>query len=493
MKTITLVRDTYKERPVIFIRCERDRQFETMVKDYPGRIWSQSRRSWYIEDKEDCFRNLIKYFRGKFKIDSTDLHRSYSEQSHIHRTSSEQELNMSKALTKEIPTDRYKQSSKPIKYDGIEIKVDHSAGKLIIHFLGRYNQAWIKELRQYGKPHYNPDTREWFLPASRITIDSLAEYFERQKIPVKLTKQTRPRGTLKLMKERGSEIRTRKASAEAIRAADLLFSYLKEQRYSEHTVKIYTSQLEYFFKYFHKKLPEEINDQDIRDFMENQVIALDYSASYQNQIITAIKTYYSLIPGAAVHTNEIKRPRRSKPLPQVFSKEEVGRILNATRNLKHKLILWIVYSCGLRRGEVINIKLSDLNRERRIVHIRQGKGNVDRVVPVSDKVWNKIDEYTAAYYPDLYLFEGQNGGKYTASSVYNVFKKALQRAGIQKEVGIHSLRHSYATHLHESGLDIRYIQELLGHQSSKTTEIYTHVSRRHLIDIKSPIDDLDLT
>ena len=141
---------------------------------------------------------------------------------------------------------------------------------------------------------------------------------------------------------------------------------------------------------------------------------------------------------------------------------------------------------------MVNIKLTDFERDRGILNIKEGKGMVDRIVPVSEKVWEKIEEYKAAYRPKVWLFEGQNGGKYSVESVYRVFKEALKRAGIKKDVGVHSLRHSYATHLHESGLDIRYIQELLGHKSSRTTEIYTHVSRRNLVMIKSPIDDLDL-
>jgi integrase/recombinase XerD len=144
----------------------------------------------------------------------------------------------------------------------------------------------------------------------------------------------------------------------------------------------------------------------------------------------------------------------------------------------------MIYSCGLRRSEATNIKLTDLDRDRGILNIREGKGRVDRMVPVSDKVWAKLDEYVAGYRPVTYLFEGQGGGKYSVESVY--------KAGINKEVGVHSLRHSYATHLHESGLDIKYIQELLGHRSSRTTEIYTHVSRRNLIAVRSPIEDLDI-
>lgn len=126
------------------------------------------------------------------------------------------------------------------------------------------------------------------------------------------------------------------------------------------------------------------------------------------------------------------------------------------------------------------------------MHIREGKGRVDRIVPVSVKVWGKLDEYLEGYKPGSFLFEGQNGNRYSAESVYRIFKQALQNAGIKKDVGVHSLRHSYATHLHESGLDIRYIQELLGHKSTRTTEIYTHVSRRNLVIVRSPIEDLDV-
>jgi site-specific recombinase XerD len=209
-------------------------------------------------------------------------------------------------------------------------------------------------------------------------------------------------------------------------------------------------------------------------------------------MISAIKLNYYVSGGRRVSPDSLSRPRRSRALPKVFSKEEVVKIFDATRNSKHKLMLWLIYSCGLRRSEVINIRLSDLDRDRGILNIREGKGNVDRMVPIAAKVWEKISGYLKTYNPKVYLFEGQTGGKYSVESVYSVFKQSLKRAGIQKEVGVHSLRHSYATHLHESGLDIRYIQELLGHKSTRTTEIYTHVSRRNLFAIRSPIEDIDI-
>jgi integrase/recombinase XerD len=193
-----------------------------------------------------------------------------------------------------------------------------------------------------------------------------------------------------------------------------------------------------------------------------------------------------------VNPEFFERSRRSRALPKVFSKDEISRILNSPRNMKHKLLLWIIYSCGLRRSEVTNIKLTDLDRDRSIIHVREGKGRVDRIVPVSGNVWEKLNEYLSGYRPREYLFEGQTGGRYSSESVYRVFKDALLRAGIKKDVGVHSLRHSYATRLHESGLVIRYIQELLDHKSTRTTEIYTHVSRRNLVAVRIPIEDLDL-
>ena len=499
MKTIKLTRGRHRDKACIFIKCERDPQFERMIRTYPGRVWSQSNRCWYIEDREDSFKELSRYFRGKFRIDSTALHGTKDEVDReqdsdlIDTPIHPQTVRITETISSGDHFSHFPSGSSPrSSHDPVEFSVDYSSGRLIIRFTGRYSKEWIKEMRQYGKPFYNEVNREWYLTASRATIDSLADYFGSMGIKVITRKARKPDRLKKRIKEATSSVRDRTLTSNANSAVKLLNSYLLEQRYSKHTIKTYLSQLEYFFKYCQPLEPADISNEDFRLFMEDHIIELGYSASFQNQVITAIKTYYSLIPESNFELELIKRPRKSRPLPQVFSKEEVTRILNSTRNLKHRLILWITYSCGLRRSEVINIRLSDLNRDRGILHIRSGKGNIDRVVPVSARVWEKIDEYIDSYHPLVWLFEGQAGGQYTVSSVYNVFKTALSRAGLDREVGIHSLRHSYATHLHESGLDIRYIQELLGHQSSKTTEIYTHVSRRHLAQIRSPIDDLDL-
>lgn len=215
------------------------------------------------------------------------------------------------------------------------------------------------------------------------------------------------------------------------------------------------------------------------------------SPSYQNQIVNSIKLYFKTCRDTKIEVDKIHRPKRAKVLPNVLSKEEVKKILDAHSNLKHKAMLSMIYSCGLRRSELLNLKFSDIDSKRNIVIIRQSKGKKDRITPLSAKILDLLRRYYKEYSPKTYLFEGQEKNtQYSARSLEEVLKKSVKLASINKPVTLHWLRHSYATHLLESGTDLRYIQELLGHNSSKTTEIYTHVSTKNIQQIKSPFDDL---
>jgi integrase/recombinase XerD len=188
---------------------------------------------------------------------------------------------------------------------------------------------------------------------------------------------------------------------------------------------------------------------------------------------------------------KIQRPRPRHKLPNVLGKDEIKKMLRSLSNEKHRVMLSLIYACGLRRSELINLIPVDIERNRNLLRIRQAKGFKDRVVPVSVKTIEMVDAYMDHFKPQKYLFEGQwPGVPYSVSSLEKVLKNACARAGIRKPVTLHWLRHSYATHLLESGTDLRYIQELLGHQSSKTTEIYTHVTTRGIQNIRSPLDDL---
>lgn len=375
----------------------------------------------------------------------------------------------------------------------VEFTIRENENLLVIKFQGSYDPLWIDEMKSYGRIRYDSKRREWLLTWTKITCDSLADYFASRGVEVSVSRMVVSDEMKARRQSSGGDIRGRELGKKALEALEQMKNHLEESRYSERTSKSYLPLLEIFFKYYNTTDPEEITEDQVSLFVHDFIIGNGYSASYQNQVVSAIKTWYDISGNGRINPQFIERPRRGRALPKVFSKDEVKRILNAAKNGKHKLILWMVYSCGLRRSEIINIKINDLDRNRGILLIREGKGRIDRIVPVSKKVWEKIDEYSASFTPAEYLFEGAGGGRYSVESVYQVFKQALRRAGIKKDVGVHSLRHSYATHLHESGLDIRYIQELLGHKSTKTTEIYTHVSRRNLVAVRSPIEDLDVT
>jgi integrase/recombinase XerD len=475
-----------------------DKKLTALVRSVNNVKWSQTNGFWYAGADEDTLKQILTTFRESAEIDISAI---VSGEKNMPSSGSEpiiketiQKLLMPISVPEVKPPVVEKPKPQPDSqgYSPVLFTISEPDGRLVIKFTGRYDQEWISELNEFGRLHYDANRKEWLLRWTQLTVDSLSDYFSSRGVEV-IVKKREVSGVLKeLRDEQSCEVRNRVPGEEATRSIEMVRRYLEEKRYSKRTVESYLAHLELFFKYFHDKEPHDITEGDISGFIDDFIIRLGYSASYQNLIISAIKIYLSLSGLRRLNPDSIERPRRSRALPKVFSKEEVMKIFSVTRNSKHKLILWLIYSCGLRRSEVINIKLTDLDTDRGILHIREGKGNVDRVVPIPQKVWEKIGTYIKAYNPISYLFEGQAGGRYSAESVYSVFKQSLRLAGIKKDVGVHCLRHSYATHLHESGLDIRYIQELLGHKSTRTTEIYTHVSRRNLFAIRSPIEDMDI-
>lgn len=267
--------------------------------------------------------------------------------------------------------------------------------------------------------------------------------------------------------------------------------WLDNQRYPPTTVKTYTAMMTAFLKYVAPKEAGDCTAEDLASMIENYILPNGLSYSYQNQLISAVKKFYREIYREVIDPGEFTRPRTRHKLPNVLSKDEVRKILGAPLNEKHRVILSVIYGCGLRRSEVIMLEPEDIDRDRMLLSVRQSKGFKDRVVPVSVKMVEMIDSYVRRYRPVVYLFEGQRqGDPYSPTSIEKVFRMACEKAGIKKDITLHGLRHSYATHLLEAGTDLRYIQELLGHKSSKTTEIYTHVTEKSIQRIRTPFDDL---
>jgi integrase/recombinase XerD len=280
-------------------------------------------------------------------------------------------------------------------------------------------------------------------------------------------------------------------NAEGIAQIERFKQWLRSKRYSESTLTTYSEALKSFLVFYREKPLADITNEDVIVYNNEYILKNNLSASYQNQIVNAIKLFFQTIRETKMLVDKIHRPKRSKVLPNVLSKEEIKLILNAHSNIKHKMMLSLIYSCGLRRGELLALQPVHIDSKRNLVLLKNAKGKKDRVAPLSPKILEMLREYYTVFKPTKYLFEGVVPGEpYSEKSLQSVLKQALKKVGITKPVSLHWLRHSFATHLLESGTDLRYIQELLGHSSSKTTEIYTHVSTKSIQQIKSPFDDL---
>jgi len=263
--------------------------------------------------------------------------------------------------------------------------------------------------------------------------------------------------------------------------------YLIGKRYSESTVTTYINFVNKFLV-FHR-FKKNFNYTDLDRFIESEIAAKYYSISSHRQCISSLKHYFEFSKQEEIDTSNLERPKKSKHLPTVLSKEEVIDILIATRNLKHRCILALIYSAGLRIGELLSLKLQDIDIDRRQIFIRQAKGRKDRYVMLAESMLPIYANYLQTYRPKIYFVEGQEKKQYSSSSIRLFLKDSCRRAKIRKRVTPHTLRHSYATHMLENGIDLRYIQELLGHAKPETTMIYTHVTQKDLSRIRSPLDE----
>lgn len=267
------------------------------------------------------------------------------------------------------------------------------------------------------------------------------------------------------------------------------FDKLELKRYSIRTAELYVSHFGRFLDFHVPRMVDELNEQDIRTYLLAKV-AEGKGDSWINLAINAIKFYYEVVEGLPNRFYDIERPRKDRTLPDILSKKEVQRMIEQTANMKHRSIIALLYGSGLRRGELLALRIADIDSDRKLIKIRNGKGDKDRYTILSENMLAMLREYYKSYRPKEYLFEGTKGQPYGTSSTVKVVKAAAKRARILKKVSPHTLRHSFATHLLENGADLRQIQILLGHQSSKTTEIYTHVAESTLRTVASPMDFL---
>jgi site-specific recombinase XerD len=351
----------------------------------------------------------------------------------------------------------------------------------VVCFLYPYHAYVNNKFRSYQHCKWSRQMGCWYLPADIKLVNDFVDAHQHDLV-------FRDLHELSQLPEA-----ERQNKRKAVQMPAAYLDKLALKRYSEQTVKTYTQAFSDFMAYFDGRNLDEIGKEEIRQYILYKVNELHISETLQNSLINAIKFYYEKVLGNPKHSYNIERPRAEKKLPLVFSMEEVAKILSHTRNFKHKCILYTIYSAGLRVSELINLTLKDIDSDRKLLWVRNSKGKKDRSTVLSDKTLKMLRVYYKMYRPRYYLFEGPEAGTpYTSRSVAVVLKKSMELAGVHKPGSPHTLRHSFATHLLEQGVDIRYIQALLGHASTKTTQIYTHVSTHALMGIKSPVDYLEV-
>ncbi len=346
-----------------------------------------------------------------------------------------------------------------------------------------FNNELKNKIKSIKGSQYSASNNLWYLPIDIFNLNSFFSYMQAYAyIDYSAIKEKKTLSTT-----------VDKVIKEVKRKVDLpqaYIDYLDQKRYSPSTKSTYTNYFADFIRYFFQRKLESITVDEINAYILELIREKNISISQQNQRISSIKLYYEKIMGNESMAIKIERAHKEKYLPDVLSSSEILEMINKTGNLKHKCIISLLYSAGLRRSELINLQLIDILSKQMLIRVKQSKGRKDRYVGLSKHLLKLLRKYFIEYKPQKWLFEGYKQKNYSAESVANIVRKAGKLAGVKRRVTPHMLRHSFATHHLEQGTDLRYIQEFLGHSSSKTTEIYTKVARNDIIRFKNPLDNL---
>ena len=354
------------------------------------------------------------------------------------------------------------------------INVSENKKGLAISF--KYTKERVKKIKMLSNREWLPDKKIWLAANNKYTIIEILKIFSDEKVIIN--------NINKKLQDKFNKYKLKLAKP----ILKKMEEKLQLKGYSNRTITTYLSHIERYIRYLNISV-KYAKGKEIKDYLLYLLSDCDNSTSYVNQAISAINFLYCNILHRPYIMEDIERPKKEKKLPQVLSKKEVIEILTAVENLKYRAMFHLIYSAGLRISEAVSLKPEDIDTERMLIHVRQGKGKKDRYTILSRIALTELKKYARKNYIDKWLFPGGKKGKHiTARSVQKMFKKSCKKAEIKKDATVHTLRHSFATHLLEKGTDLRYIQELLGHKSSKTTEIYTHISKNSIRNIKSPLD-----
>jgi integrase/recombinase XerD len=439
----------HRNKPVLRLNFPYEKDIIELIRALPGVLWSNSMKCWYMPDTAKSLASLHKMEGITIVIEGRDMLKANSG-----------------------PDEEKKVRLVVIRY---------AKGRIKLIF--KYDSKLIALIKTMPFYYYDMEGQWWTLPHLESVLNDLKKFCSDSGWKLDYRDEWVSRNVI---------LRKKVTGYENVACPPQFEEKLKTMRYSESTVRNYCSALKEFIHYYKGSNIDLLKQQDIEKFLLYITEGRNVSTSYHNISLCAIKFYYEKVLQQGQVTYHINRPRREKSLPEVLSEEEVRCILSAADNLKHKCILMTIYSGGLRLSEVVGLRVSDIDSKRMMIFIKGAKGNKDRYTLLSKELLKWLREYYKHEKPSNWLFEGVTGGQYSMRSVQNIMKEAVKKAGIKKHATVHTLRHSFATHMLENGTDLRYIQNLLGHSSSKTTEIYTHITTKGMEQLTSPLDRLGL-
>ena len=348
--------------------------------------------------------------------------------------------------------------------------------KRIKFFIPFERSEFRMKVKKLNSSFWHPSQRLWSVVNTENNLNLLKQIFKNEYI-IKIGNEAKA-------------IKRRELTDEAYNALFELEKTLVLKSYGESTIKTYKNMLTVFFSKFMNYNLKQITKSQIEGFIFQLIKENKISDSYQNQMINAIKAYYEHVLGLPREFYDIKRPKKSINIPNILSEEEVFKIIQYPKNIKHRAILWTIYSGGLRISEVINLRIADINSKDGYIFIKASKGKKDRKTILSEHLLVILRNYYVEHKPSYWLFEGQTGGKYSVESIRKIFRKAVKQTNSNPWATVHTLRHSFATHCIQNGVNMRHIQNMLGHNNPKTTEIYTKTIEINNKIIKSPLDNL---
>ena len=299
---------------------------------------------------------------------------------------------------------------------------------------------WIEVLKPMSDARWSKTNRCWYVLNQRANLKALFRLFKGIAW-IDTTNVFKQQATRRKVPARRKPV-VKKLSEEQQNAVDWYRKWMQSKGYSDNTINTYTSLMETFFTWLGDKKVREVRENDVINFNSEFIVKTNRSPSYQRQVINAVKLFYNRVNGHDLQTEKLERVRKWKKLPEVLSQEEVQMLIKSYNNLKHKTMIMLIYCCGLRRSEVLNLKWKDIDRKRMILSVRLGKGNKDRQVVLPEKALKQLETYYRNYKPQTtyFVFEGEGGGQYSGKSFLQVLKQGLRRTGIKKDVTLHSTK-----------------------------------------------------